>query len=298
MSTWNLAAALWLGLAQFVGGSANAEPGDDYRLSGPAVHGNLAIYFVHGKSRGGPIPLTLQEALAKKTIEVREIGQVNELQVENTGGEEIFIQAGDIVKGGQQDRVLSVSLVLKPHSGPLKIASFCVEPGRWSARGGEDVQKFSSANASLPSRTAKIEMAGAALPKIDGADAASVSSRQREIWKSVTEIQGKLANNLGAPVAAPPSRTSLQLALENGGLERAQTNTSRRCSRSAKRRPTSWVTCSRSTARSTAPTSIPQTACSGRCGPSCCAPARPRRSASATASPRRRRRSRTRTVSS
>jgi hypothetical protein len=222
MTTWNLLAALSLCLAQLAGSNANAEPGDDYRLSGPAVHGNLAIYFVHGKSRSGPVPLTLAEALAKKTIEVREIGQVNELQVENTGSEEIFIQSGDIVKGGQQDRVLSVSLLLKPHSGPLEIASFCVEQGRWSARGGEDAAKFSSANASLPSRAAKIEMAGTALPQIDGADARSVSQRQREIWKSVTEIQGKLSSHLGAPVAAPPSRTSLQLALENGGLERAQ----------------------------------------------------------------------------
>jgi hypothetical protein len=164
----------------------------------------------------------LAEALAEKTIEVREIGQVNEVQVENTGSEEIFIQAGDIVKGGQQDRVLSVSLLLKPHSGPLAIASFCVEQGRWSARGSEDVRKFSSANASLPSRAAKVEMAGTALPQIDGADAPAVGQRQREIWKRVSEIQGKLASNLGAPVAAPPSRTSLQLALENGGLERAQ----------------------------------------------------------------------------
>ncbi len=222
MTTWNLLAVLSLCVARLAGSAANAEPGDDYRLSGPAVHENLAIYFVHGKSRGGPVPLTLAEALAKKTIEVREIGQVNELQVENTGNEEIFIQAGDIVKGGQQDRVLSVSLVLKPHSGPLAIASFCVEQGRWSARGGEDVRKFSSANASLPSRTAKIEMAGAALPQIDGADAQSVGTRQREIWNSVKEIQGKLTSNLGASVAAEPSRTSLQLALENGGLERAQ----------------------------------------------------------------------------
>jgi len=223
MTTWNLlAAALTLCLAQIVGASAHAETGDDYRLSGPAVHGNLAIYFVHGKSRGGPVPLTLAEALAKKTIAVREIGQVNELQIENTGGEEIFIQAGDIVKGGQQDRVLSVSLVLKPHSGPLKIASFCVEQGRWSARGGEDVKQFSSANASLPSRVAKIEMAGPAVPQIDGADAQTISKRQLGIWKSVADIQGKLTSNLGAPVAAAPSRTSLQLALENGGLERAQ----------------------------------------------------------------------------
>ena len=222
MTTWNLLAALSLCLAQFAGGNATAEPADDYRLSGPAVHGNLAIYFVHGQSRGGPIPLTLAEALANKTIEVREIGQVNEVQVENTGGDEIFIQSGDIVKGGQQDRVLSVSLLLQPHSGPLKIASFCVEQGRWTARGGEDVAKFSSANTSLPSRAAKVEMAGSASPQIDGADAATVSQRQREIWQRVTEIQGKLTSNLGAPVAAPPSRTSLQLALENGGLERAQ----------------------------------------------------------------------------
>jgi hypothetical protein len=224
MTTWNLLAALSLCVAQLAGGGARAETGDDYRLSGPAVHGNLAIYFVHGKSRPGPIPLTLAEALAKKTIEVREIGQVNELQVENVGGEDIFIQAGDIVKGGQQDRVLSVSLVLKPHSGPLPIASFCVEQGRWSARGAEDVAKFSSANASLPSRTAKIELAGAATRQIDGADAQSVSRRQREIWKSVADIQGKLTSRLGAPVAAAPSRTSLQLALENGGLERAQSD--------------------------------------------------------------------------
>jgi hypothetical protein len=227
MTTWNLLAAnLFAGvslcLAQLAGGSAHAEAGDDYRLSGPAVHGNLAIYFVHGTSRGGPVPLTLAEALAKKTIEVREIGQVNEVQVENTGSEEIFVQSGDIVKGGQQDRVLSVSLLLKPHSGPVSIASFCVEQGRWSARGGEDVAKFSSANASLPSRTAKIELAGAARPQSNGADAQSVGTRQREIWKSVSEIQGKLSSNLGASVAAAPSRTSLQLALENGGLARAQ----------------------------------------------------------------------------
>ncbi|HEY6255952.1 MAG TPA: DUF6569 family protein, partial [Xanthobacteraceae bacterium] len=153
---------------------------------------------------------------------LREIGQVNELQVENTGNEEIFIQSGDIVKGGQQDRVLSVSLLLKPHSGPLAIASFCVEQGRWSARGGEDVARFSSANASVPSRTAKIGLAGVPSQQAAGAEAASVSKRQQEIWKNVSEIQGKLTSNLGAPVAAPRSRTSLQLALENGGLERAQ----------------------------------------------------------------------------
>lgn len=206
-----------------LGSAAYAEtngPGG-YRLSDPVAHGNLAIYFVHGQSRSGPVPLTLQEALAKKVVTVRETGQVNELQVENTGSEEVFIQAGDIVKGGQQDRVLSVSLLLPPHSGAIPIDSFCVESGRWSARGREDARTFSSTNANLPSRIAKLELAGAKAPKGDGTTA-SVGSRQQQIWKNVAEIQSRLSSKLGAPVAAPQSQTSLELTLENDRLAREQ----------------------------------------------------------------------------
>ena len=119
---------------------------------------NLAVYFVHGVSAGGAIPLTLQEALAKGSVQVVETGRVNELQIENTGSEEVFIQAGDIVKGGRQDRVLTVSFVLPPKSGQVPIASFCVEQGRWSARGKEDQFKFSSAHEAMPSRAALLAM--------------------------------------------------------------------------------------------------------------------------------------------
>ena len=112
------------------GGAALADPSP--RISGPHVHENLAIYFVHGQGAAGPVPLTLQEGLAKGNVQVVETGRVNELQIENTGGEEVFIQAGDIVKGGKQDRVLTVSLLLPANSGRVPIASFCVEQGRWA----------------------------------------------------------------------------------------------------------------------------------------------------------------------
>jgi hypothetical protein len=49
-----------------------------------------------------------------------------------------------------------------------------------------------------------------------------MATRQREIWGSVSQIQGKLSANLGAPVAAPRSQTSLQLSLENTRLEGEQ----------------------------------------------------------------------------
>src|SRR5262245_52474310 len=101
------------------GGSARADQGT--RPSGPFTDENLAVYFVHGTSAAGAVPLTLQEALAKGQVQVVETGRVNELQIENTGGEQVFIQAGDIVKGGKQDRVLTVSLLLPASSGLVPI---------------------------------------------------------------------------------------------------------------------------------------------------------------------------------
>src|SRR5580692_4445370 len=132
---------------------AFAEAG--IHVSGPIVHDNLAIYLVHGSGGGGGVPLTLQEALAKGVVKVHETGSVNALTVENTGKDEVFVQAGDIVKGGQQDRVLSVDLLLPPRSGEVSIAAFCVESGRWTARGGEDGRQFVSAASAIPSREAR-----------------------------------------------------------------------------------------------------------------------------------------------
>jgi hypothetical protein len=225
------------------GASGAAFAAQDMRVSGPHVHANLAVYFVHGTSVGGPVPLTLQEALAKGQVQVIETGRVNELQIENTGVEQVFIQAGDIVKGGKQDRVLTVSFLLPANSGRLPIASFCVEQGRWSARGKEDLAKFSSAGEAMPSREALLAMAApppdrkaesAELPSAGsgGPNSAAaqritrevdeVSKKQREVWDSVATTQKKLSRGLNAPVASPQSASSLQLALENEKLKDAR----------------------------------------------------------------------------
>ena len=218
------------------GGPALAET--DQRLSGPHVHHNLAVYFIHGESAAGPVPLTLDEALVKGKVQVIETGQVNELKIENTGEEEVFIQAGDIVKGGRQDRVLMVSLLLTPRSGAVPISSFCVEAGRWSGRGGEDATRFTSAAEAMPSRKALLAMAApppkASMPldgpvqgKVQGKRAQSslggdTGGRQQEVWDSVAKTQEKLAASLGTGVKAPQSATSLQLSLENAKLKDAR----------------------------------------------------------------------------
>ena len=216
------------------GGVAFADQGT--RISGPHTHENLSVYFVHGTSAGGAVPLTLQEALAKGQVQVVETGRVNELQIENTGGEQVFIQAGDIVKGGKQDRVLTVSLLLPAKSGSVPIASFCVEQGRWSPRGKEDHAKFSRPKDSMPSRSALLAMAAPppepkARPEGPNAPTTArlgrapdeAADKQRQVWDSVASTQRKLSQGLGAAVASPQSTSSLQLSLENEKLKEART---------------------------------------------------------------------------
>jgi hypothetical protein len=197
-----------------------AAPSDELRISGPFVHDNLAIYLVHGASSTGSTPLTLQEAMEKQVVRVHETGSVNQLDIENTSDQEIFVQSGDIVKGGRQDRVLTASLVLPAFSGRIPIASFCVEHGRWSGRGSENAQQFSSSQAMVPTREAKVAMK--APPPGRTAYREAVAGQQGEIWSEVARVQKKLSNNVGAPVASSRSETSLQLTLENDKLQGAQ----------------------------------------------------------------------------
>jgi hypothetical protein len=203
--------------------AATPTPGVE-RISGPVSHENLTVYFIHGPSTPGKVPLTLDEALAKRVVQVRETGNVNQLELENLGLDEVFIQSGDIVKGGQQDRTLMVSLILPAKSGRVPIASFCVEQGRWSARGREDVKSFSTASASVPSREMKLAMKvpqPVAVPELRGrgpalaSAAAETSARQGAVWEGVKKMQDKLSRNVGSPVSAAQSTSSLQLALEN-----------------------------------------------------------------------------------
>jgi hypothetical protein len=228
MRIWSVAPVAAAAFAAIGASSGPSLAEQGHRLSGPHVYENLAVYFVHGASAPGAVPLTLQEAVAKGRVQVIETGRVNELQIENSGAEPVFVQAGDIVKGGKQDRVLTVSFLLPAKSGRLPIASFCVEQGRWTGRGKEDVNKFSSASEAMPSRSALLAMAAPA-PAKDGfrpagalAAGGEVGVKQKQVWDSVAATQSKLAGGLNSSVASPTSATSLQLSLENEALRGAR----------------------------------------------------------------------------
>jgi hypothetical protein len=157
-----------------------------YRISQPYSHKNLTIFLIHGKNETSKTNIiTLPEALERRIFRVYETGDVNELTVENISKEfDVFIQSGDIVKGGKQDRVLAVSIIIPAQSGRVSIDAFCVESGRWQKRQSEDAKQFGSSSERLVTKDLKL--------------AANGDRSQQEVWNKVAE-----------------AKSSLQLSLEN-----------------------------------------------------------------------------------
>jgi hypothetical protein len=176
------------------------------RISGPYVYENLDVYLVHGSDRmSGRKLVPLAQALAEGKVIVRETGNVSSLTVENLSEQEVYVQAGEIVKGGRQDRVLSNDLVLPPKSGKVDVGSFCVEHGRWTKRGAEEADRFASSEAYLAHKDLKI---------------ANTKGDQGEVWQNVARVQEKLSANLKGEVRGAQSASSLQLTLESERVRR------------------------------------------------------------------------------
>src|SRR5262249_6886580 len=121
----------------------------DCTVSGPFTHANLSLYLIHGPDSFKEMNiLTLQEALNQNLAFVHE----GRIAVDNRSKSPLFIQGGDIIKGGCQDRVLPYDQLIPPESQGVPVDAFCVEAGRSSPRGQELSTGFQSANEQLPGK--------------------------------------------------------------------------------------------------------------------------------------------------
>jgi hypothetical protein len=177
---------------------------NEYMITGPFSHKNLTVFLIKGEDKISGEIISLEEALNSKKIIIYETGDVNELCVENRSDTPVFIQSGDIIKGGKQDRVIQYDLIIKPNSGKIPLASFCVEHGRWSKRANENEQSFSGSTKQLSSKRLKM--------------AVKTENSQQDVWEEVGVAQDKLSRNVGGEVKSSQSESSLQLTLENEKL--------------------------------------------------------------------------------
>lgn len=184
-----------------------ADPVAGYVVSGPYTHDNLAVFLLHGDDTLPARPVkTLDEALAAGTAVVHETGTVNTLCVENlSADDDLMIQNGDILKGGKQDRVAQLAMILPPNSGKVAMPAFCVEQGRWQQRGGETVARFAANPGQIAGKDLKLAVNSAGV--------------QGQVWENVAAQQKALSDKVGKPVNGQASPTSLQLALEDKDLQ-------------------------------------------------------------------------------
>jgi hypothetical protein len=175
-----------------------------FTITGPYTHDNLSVYVIHGKADDAREYLTLDEGLTAGVVVVREKGarqgqdraEVNSLEIENRSDNWLFLQAGDIVKGGKQDRTIMTDLTLPPRSGPTAIDAFCVERGRWTAR---DSSHAFAQNTGIAS--------GVALKR-----AIQGEKNQQRVWQEVANADAKAVDavrTIDAAYAAAPAAPTL-----------------------------------------------------------------------------------------
>ncbi len=177
-----------------------------YELSGPFTHANLSVFFIHGPDAMQEQRfITLQEAVSQNLAVVHDTGV--SLTVDNRANLPLFIQGGDIVKGGNQDRVLPYDYLIPAGATRSPVSAFCVEAGRSFPRGDESSTSFQVSSAQLPTRSLKL--------------AALLRRSQNDVWNGVSQTQTNLTRNLGSSVQSPRSQTSLQLTLEHPRVQQA-----------------------------------------------------------------------------
>ena len=170
-------------------------------ITGPHHSADLTVYLVHGPDRCDPSQFhTLAEALFRKVVVVHETGSVSRLEIENLSGEkDLLVVAGEIVKGGRQDRTLGVDLVV-PAGSRLPIPAYCVERQRWAPRRGEDVARFSGSDCML-TKEALMQ--------------AKLGKSQSGVWSSIAKSHGHLSDYLEGDVSSSVSPSSYQLMMEH-----------------------------------------------------------------------------------
>lgn len=145
--------------------------------------GKLAIYPVVANDAfnkahaevGQTTPL--KQAITKGALKITEQengGQVNSLVAKNESQDTIYLMQGEVVTGGQQDRVLAQDVLLAPGQ-TLDVAAYCVEQNRWQAE--EDGKAFTFST-------------GVVAPKVR--KAAATDKDQSAVWENVA---GYLSDN-------------------------------------------------------------------------------------------------------
>ncbi len=188
------------------GGPASVTLDDStYQIAGPYAHENLSVFLLCSSQQDKREFITLDEGLKDKLVKVSEKAdaQVNQLVIENTSDRPLFLQEGDRLEGGKQDRIIIASLVVPPKSGQMPLPTNCIEQGRWT----EGQRDFAGTH-------------NTALAPKDVRNAAKINKNQSEVWHEVAQQRAQAERLLAATGSPDGGRAG-----GSAGVAAAQTGT-------------------------------------------------------------------------
>jgi hypothetical protein len=172
-------------------GALKASPavevdGTAYHVQGPFTHQDLTVFLLCSDHQDRQDFLTLDEGLKEGlvTITEQEHEQVRALWIDNRSDRPLYLQEGERLIGGKQDRTIISSLVIPPKSGRTSVPTFCVEHSRW-VEGNKGREFGFSVNPALAPKGVR--------------GAAKVEGSQDRVWGCVAAQKVSAHNKLQCP---------------------------------------------------------------------------------------------------
>jgi hypothetical protein len=144
-------------------------------IATPIIYKNLKIFPLTRRFMPKTHYTTLDEAMTKDWLTIREIGSgdVNFVELKNTGNRVVLILTGEMISGAKQDRMLKDDVLIPPKSKWVRVPVFCVEHGRWVAAS----PAFKSSGLVVPNALRQ---------------RARISENQAEVWDEIAASQDRL----------------------------------------------------------------------------------------------------------
>jgi hypothetical protein len=141
----------------------------------PITYKNLKIFPLTRRVAPKTRYTTLDEAMKKDWLTIREIGSgdVNFVELKNTGNQTVLILTGEMISGAKQDRMLKDDVIIPPKSKWVRVPVYCVEHGRWVMAS----PAFKSSGLVVPNALRQC---------------ARISEDQAEVWDEIAASQDRL----------------------------------------------------------------------------------------------------------
>lgn len=210
-----------------------------YKVLEPIRHGSLTVFpVIAPKSYATGEFLTLDEGLRSGDVVVTEYGnirgllrrrpvpavqrqsaEVNRLVLINNSKRPLLLLAGEIVAGGQQDRVIGKDRIVPAESDPVDLSVFCVEPGRWVATSDH----FGASGATYGGSGGGVSASAGTLMAQPSVRAKAMGDKdQNQVWAEVRKQQQSMTE--AVEVTAAPSPQSAEEIRSTSSYARVMEN--------------------------------------------------------------------------